>query len=87
MQWRCVECGQTYDEAPERCSCGSAAVEPADGTKRGRLSLRSAGERLLSPNRTDRSLIRDEPYVDFAFRVLLGLLLLGAVFVAVAIFL
>ncbi|MFQ3320070.1 MAG: hypothetical protein ACI8UR_002207 [Natronomonas sp.] len=85
MEWRCAECGRSHDEPPETCVCGSSNVEPADeaDTDADRYSLLSFRKRLLNPREADRSLIRDEPYVTFVFRLLFGLALVGAVVLTV----
>lgn len=84
MTWRCRECGRTYHDPPEACVCGSADVGPAGGDvgERSRFSLLALRQRLLDPRNADRSLIRDEPYVALAFRVLLAAVLLGFVLLA-----
>lgn len=71
MEWRCAECGRTYAEPPDVCVCGSANLEPRDDGDDGRFSLLELRRRLLEPGDADRSLVRDEPYVTAAFRVLL----------------
>ncbi|WP_336133404.1 hypothetical protein [Natronomonas amylolytica] len=74
MKWRCGDCDRVYDEPPETCVCGSANLNPAadeDGG-RSRYSLLALRERLLDPKNADRSLVRDEPYVSLAFRVLVA---------------
>lgn len=73
MEWRCTECGRTHDEPPEICVCGSANLEPRDDGGAGRFSLLELRKRLLEPADADRSLVRDEPYVTVAFRILLVL--------------
>ncbi|MEF8807501.1 hypothetical protein [Natronomonas sp.] len=72
MKWRCGDCDRVYDEPPETCVCGSANLNPAADEDRGRsrYSLLALRERLLDPKNADRSLVRDEPYVSLAFRVL-----------------
>lgn len=70
MEWRCAECDRNYDEPPPTCVCGSANVEPRDDRGSGRFSLLELRRRLLEPADADRSLVRDEPYVTVAFRVL-----------------
>lgn len=83
MTWRCRECGRTYYDPPEACVCGSADVGPDGGeAERSRFSLLALRERLLDPRNADRSLVRDEPYVALAFRVLLAAVLLGFVVLA-----
>jgi len=86
MEWRCRECGRTYDEPPEACVCGTVSVDPADGDDdgRSRFSLLALRARLLDPKSADRSLVRDEPYVAWAFRLLFLLALAGSVVLAVA---
>lgn len=86
MEWRCRECGRTYDEPPEACACGSADVGPRDDVEAGRdrYSLLALRERLLDPRNADRSLVRDEPYVALAFRLLLAAALIAAVLLVVA---
>ena len=85
MEWRCRECGRTHDEPPETCVCGSSDVGPAEGEGgRSRFSLLALRERLLEPGSADRSLVRDEPYVNLAFRVLLVAVLLGVVLIGLA---
>lgn len=81
MKWRCGDCDRVYDEPPETCVCGSANVNPASDEDEGRsrYSLLAARERLLGHENSDRSLVREEPYVSLAFRVLLAV----AVFCAV----
>lgn len=73
MEWRCAECDRTYDEPPEVCVCGSANLEPRDDRDSERFSLLELRKRLLEPADADRSLVRDEPYVTVAFRILLVL--------------
>lgn len=83
MAWRCRECGRTYDEPPETCTCGSASIGPDDGEGgRSRFSLLALRQRLLDPGNADRSLVRDEPYVALAFRVLVVAALLGGLLLA-----
>ena len=82
MQWRCRECGRRYDEPPETCVCGSADVHA--GEEPSRFSLLALRERLLDPASADRSLVREEPYVALAFRLLLAAVLVGVVLLAVA---
>lgn len=83
MEWRCRECGRTYDDPPETCVCGAADVGPRDGADGSeRYSLLAVRERLLDPENADRSLVRDEPYVALAFRVLLAAVVLGTVLLA-----
>lgn len=84
MEWRCRDCERTYHEPPEACVCGSANVEPDDGDGDGRFSLLALRRRLLEPERADRSLVRDEPYVSLAFRVLFACVVVGTVLVAIA---
>lgn len=84
MEWRCAECGRNHDEPPETCVCGSADVEPRDAPDDGRYSLLELRRRLLEPADADRSLVRDEPYVTVAFRVILVLVVgLGVLLLAV----
>jgi|GEM_PF-2704084 hypothetical protein len=85
MKWRCAECERVYDNPPGTCVCGAANVTPDDGED-GRYSLSALRERLLDPQSSDRSLVRDEPYVAVAFRLLLALALLGAVVVTIQAF-
>ena len=87
MEWRCTECGQAYDEDPGVCACGSVALEPTDGSEPSRFSLSAVRERLLNPKRADRSLVREEPYVDFVFRVVVAVLLLIVALLALLAFL
>lgn len=84
MAWRCRECGRTYHEPPEACVCGSAAVGPddGDGGGRSRFSLLAIRQRLLDPRNAERTLVRDEPYVTLAFRVLLAAAVLALVLLA-----
>lgn len=85
MKWRCGDCDRTYDEPPETCVCGSANLNPAadeDGG-RSRYSLLAFRERLLDPKNADRSLVRDEPYVSLAFRVLLAVAVFCILLVAI----
>ena len=85
MAWRCRDCGRTYDEPPEACVCGSADVGPReDDGGRGRYSLLAIRERLLDPGNADRSLVRDEPYVALAFRLLLAAAVLATVLLALS---
>jgi hypothetical protein len=87
MEWRCAECGCTYDEAPEVCACGSANLEPVElDADPARVSGAALRERALSPNDADRSLVREEPYVSVAFRLVLAAGALGALFLAVRLF-
>lgn len=81
MEWRCRECGRRYDQPPETCACGSADVGPEEsgGGRNSRFSLLALRERLVDPENADRSLVRNEPYVALAFRVLLAAAVLGAV--------
>lgn len=72
MKWRCEDCDRTYDEPPETCVCGSPNVVPDEGKERSRYSLLAVRKRLLDPKNADRSLVRDEPYVSLAFRILLA---------------
>lgn len=85
MPWRCRECGRTYQEPPEACVCGSADLDPADGEgpEEGRYSLLAIRQRLLDPENADRSLVREEPYVAIAFRLLLAVTLVVLVLLAV----
>jgi len=71
VRWRCADCGHTYDEAPERCHCGSVDVETDDGDPESRYSLPAVRRRLLEPREADRSLVGDDPLVVLAFRVFL----------------
>lgn len=84
MEWRCRECGRTHDESPETCVCGSADVGPREEVDDGRdwYSLLAVRERLLDPGNADRSLVRDEPYVALAFRLLLAAAVLATVLIA-----
>lgn len=84
MTWRCGECGRTHDDPPETCVCGSADVGPdaGDDGESSRLSLLALRQRLLDPRNADRSLVREEPYVALAFRVLVVGVLLGFVLLA-----
>lgn len=82
MKWRCAECERVYDETPDTCVCGSANVNPDEGDD-SRYSLSALRERLLDPQASDRSLVRDEPYVAVAFRVILLVALVGALLLAV----
>ncbi|QLD87267.1 hypothetical protein HWV23_16575 [Natronomonas halophila] len=70
MKWRCGDCDRVYDDPPETCVCGSANLLPDEGSDRSRYSLLALRERLLDPKNADRSLVRDEPYVSLAFRIL-----------------
>jgi hypothetical protein len=73
VKWRCGDCDRTYEEPPETCVCGSANLNPTtDEDDRSHYSLLALRERLLDPKNADRSLIRDEPYVSLAFRILLA---------------
>jgi hypothetical protein len=72
VKWRCGDCDRTYDEPPETCVCGSANVVPDEEDGRSHYSLLALRERLLDPKNADRSLVRDEPYVSLAFRILLA---------------
>jgi hypothetical protein len=74
VRWRCGDCDRTYDEPPETCVCGSANLNPTADEEDGRshYSLLALRERLLDPKNADRSLVRDEPYVSLAFRILLA---------------
>lgn len=88
MTWRCRECGRTYHEPPEACVCGSPEVDPDDGRRADdRFSLLAIRQRLLDPGSADRSLVRDEPYVALAFRVLLAAAVLVVVFLVVVVLL
>lgn len=82
MEWRCRECDRTYDTPPESCACGSSNVGPDDGARRDRYSLLALRRRLLDPSGADRSLVRREPYVAWAFRVLVAVAGLVAVLLA-----
>lgn len=77
VSWCCADCGRSYDDPPETCACGSAAVEPDDGSADGeaedRFSLLAVRRRLLEPGTADRSLVSDDPRIALAFRVLLAL--------------
>lgn len=86
MEWRCRECGRTHDEPPEACVCGSADVGPREDVDAGRerYSLLAIRERLLDPGNVDRSLVRDEPYVALAFRLLLAAAVLATVLLALS---
>ena len=86
MTWRCRECGRTYQEPPEACVCGSADLDPEDGegSADGRFSLLAIRQRLHDPRNADRSLVREEPYVATAFRVLLGIAVVVLVLLAIA---
>ncbi|MUV86020.1 hypothetical protein GJ631_05390 [Natronomonas sp. CBA1123] len=86
MKWRCGDCDRVYDEPPETCVCGSANLNPAsdeDEGGRSRYSLLAARERLLNHKNSDRSLVREEPYVSLAFRILLAVAVFCAVLVVV----
>lgn len=84
MRWRCVECGRTHDQPPETCACGSANVEPADdNAEDDRFSLLAVRRRLLDPDSANRSLVRNDPRVAFAFRALLLVSLVALVVLAV----
>lgn len=74
MKWRCGDCDRAYDEPPETCVCGSSNLNPVTDEDDGRshYSLLAVRERLFDPKNADRSLVRDEPYVSLAFRVLLA---------------
>lgn len=86
MSWRCADCDRRHDEDPGTCVCGSVNLEPADGSvDRSRFSLLAVRRRLLDPQNADRSLLRDEPYVSLAVRVLLVVGFLLALFAAVRI--
>jgi hypothetical protein len=84
MEWRCRECGEAYDEPPETCACGSPDVEPDEGAGDSRFSLLALRRRLLEPDRADRSLVRDEPYVTLVFRVLFACVVVGTLLIAIA---
>lgn len=71
VRWRCAECGRTYDEPPDTCTCGSATVEPADDGPDERFSLLAVRRRLLDPDAADRSLVSTDDRVVLAFRALL----------------
>lgn len=83
MEWRCAECDRLYDDPPGTCVCGSPNLRPRTDDDAGRFSLLELRKRLVDPAEADRSLVRDEPYVAGAFRILavlaalLGLLLLA----------
>jgi hypothetical protein len=83
MEWRCRECGRTYDEPPETCVCGSPDVGPREDEP-SRFSLLALRKRLLDPGDADRSLVRDEPYVALAFRLLLAAVVVGVALIALA---
>ena len=83
MEWRCADCGRVHDDPPERCTCGSADVEPAAGDDdESRFSPLAVRRRLLSPADADRSLTREEPYVRLLFR---AVVVLAAVVLLVAV--
>ena len=81
MSWRCADCDRRHDEDPGTCVCGSVNLEPTAGSvDRSRFSLLAVRRRLLDPLNADRSLVRDEPYVSLAVRVLLAVGIILAVF-------
>jgi hypothetical protein len=85
VKWRCAECSQVYDEAPETCVCGSSNVNPDDGGK-SRFSPAALRERLVDPQSSNRSLVREEPFIALAFRFVVALAFLGGVLLAVQYF-
>lgn len=86
MEWRCAECDRIHDEPPEVCVCGSANLEPRENGGSTRFSLLEIRKRLVDPADAERSLVRDEPYVSIAFRILL-LLAVGAGILLLAVWL
>lgn len=84
MEWRCRECGRTYDDPPETCACGSADVGPREGrdASESRFSLLALRERVVDPENADRSLVGEERYVALAFRILLAATVVGVLLAA-----
>jgi hypothetical protein len=88
VSWRCADCDRRHDDDPGTCVCGSVNLEPTDRSASGsRFSLLAVRRRLLAPGDADRSLVRNEPYVSLAVRVVLAVGILVALFVAVRVLL
>lgn len=88
MEWHCRECGRAYHDPPEVCVCGSSDVGPRDDEGgRSRYSPLAIRERLLDPKNADRSLVRNEPYLSLAFRVLLTAAVLATVLLLIVLLL